>query len=903
MVNHTWIELPLTEQGKRQPIDHLVRELHEAGFMARRVRDFCTSASETEFYLEPPTTDSFVNNTIACRIDSLFTYNELLQFVKKHSDFFHQLPDDIKLKLKRDNPYLQYLLAGLYNSNVKAIHAARSVKNKNESKQELDAVWKDIDIDSTLRPYQVKAKEDILNAWSQSRHVMMQMPTGTGKTRLFVSIIADIRRHTPDAKVLIVTHRKELVEQISHSLAWHYHLPHGILSGSSSKNEQADILVSSIQTLARRIYKWSDLSDFEAWLDKLLLDKKKQKPIVEKDRLRLVSAINDLKKSYRLSSLEIAIDKIMDCRDVASQYELLKNIKAEIHTLTEHRVQSTGAGHAKADYIIVDEAHHVLAPSYRQLWQVYPEARILGVTATPYRLRRSSFTELFDTLVESLPICDFINEGYLAKYRYYTVSNRVAMIQYINRLSKFNMDGDYLLKDLDECCNKDEVISFLVDCYETYAAEKKGIVYAVNQSHGERIAEQFRKRGVTALSIDCKTPAKERAQALADFREDKLRVLVNVELFTEGFDCPSIEFVLLARPTRSLGLYLQQVGRALRPSPTDESVIILDAAGLYGRFGLPDRKRDWAVHFKGEKSKKENYNRPLGYAGGTPSYQLMIDVSHKQVIESNNIEKTPHEWSIYHIVKKQNLLNKDGNTILKRHLLVDLKQADDGNYSAWLGTRKSDCKEKSFIRFTPDLALIPDHAFDLNGCRFYAFLPHEMADSSAVNFFDTLDKREYTLSLDLESLRYTNVYSWNTDWVVMKRNSLIFHYTNRDFYPGVKECKVSFINDEPFFFTQDFIVGKYSNKHFYHRLPHGLYLYYRREGKKDVLYNAQLEPIWRGKKIEVLNDGMILYALDGQSRKVLYMDIIFGHIELAGKEIGNQVSNPVQSINQNSIGA
>ncbi len=900
MVNTTWIELPLTEQGKRRPIDNLVRQLHKAGFMARRVRDFCTSASEKEFYLENPSTDSFVNNMIACRIDSPFTYEELQRFVEEYSDFFHRLPDDMKLKLKGDNPYLQYLLVGIYHSHVKAIHAACS-KNKITSKQEYHIDWEDIDIDSTLRPYQVKAKEDILNAWNKSRHVMMQMPTGTGKTRLFVSLIADIRRHAPDAKVLIVTHRKELVEQISHSLTCHYHLSHGILSGSSSKNVQADILVSSIQTLAKRIKKWSNLCDFEAWLGKLLLHKREWKSIEYKERLRLVKEINDLKTSYHLSTSEIAVDKIMECQSAVQQHELLKKIKEEIHSLTELRMQSTGAGHAKADYIIVDEAHHVLASSYRQLWQVYPEARILGVTATPYRMRKSSFTRLFDTLVESLPVCDFINEGYLANYRYYTVSDRMAVIQYVNRLNKFNVEGDYLTKDLDECCNKDEEISFLVDCYETYAAGKKGVVYAVNQSHGERIAEQFRKRGITALSIDSKTPAKERTQALDAFREGKLRVLVNVELFTEGFDCPSIEFVLLARPTRSLALYLQQVGRALRPSPTGEDVIILDVAGLYGRFGLPDRKRDWVAHFKGEKSKKENYNRPLGYAGGTTNGELMIDVSRKQVIDSDNIEKTPYDWSIYHILKKQNLLNKYGNTILKRHLLLDLRWGNDGNYSAWLGTRESGCEEKCFIRFTPDLALIPDNAFDVNGCMFYAFQPHEAVDSSAVTF-DALDKREYTLSLELESQRYSKVYSWNTDWVVMELNGKYFHYTSRDSYPMTEECKVSLINDELYFFTQDFIVGKDSNSHFYHRLPHGLYLYYRREEEDEVLYNAQLEPLWRGKKIEVLNEGVILHNADGQSRKVLYMDILFGYVELSGKGIGKQFLNPTQSINQISIG-
>ena len=807
MANPTWIELSLTERGKRQPIDHLVRQLHKAGFVARRVRDFCTSASEKEFYLENLATDSLVNGMIACGINNQLAYKRLRLFLEGHSHFFQQLPDERRPKSGSGNSYLLYLLAGIYHSNLKAIHSARFVRRPSESRQTHDADWKAID--STLRPYQVKAKQEILNAWNKVRHVMMQMPTGTGKTRLFVSLIADIRKHAPDAKVLIVTHRKELVEQISHSLTCHYRLAHGILSGSRSKNGQAPILVSSIQTLDKRMRQW---------------------------------------------------------RNSAS---------------AERGSESAGAEAVQADYIIVDEAHHVLAPSYRQLWQVYPEASILGVTATPCRMRRAPFNRLFDTLIASLPVRDFIDGGYLADYRYYTVSNRMAMIQYVNRLNKFTADGDYPVKELDACCNNDETVAFLADCYETYAAGKKGIVYAVNQSHGERIAGQFRRRGIAARAIDCKTPAKERAQALAEFREGKLKVLVNVELFTEGFDCPSIEFVLLARPTRSLALYLQQVGRALRPSPTGEEVLILDAAGLHGRFGLPDRERDWAAHFQGEKCKKENYNRPLGYAGVSSDSQPMIAVSRNQAIAPERIEKTPHEWSICHLVEKQNLLNKHGRTILKRHLLLDLKREEDGNYSAWLGTRQSGCENRRFIRFTPELALIPDHEFDVNGCKLYAFQPGRAGGCSAAAC-EAFHKREYTLSLDLESPRYSTVYSWNTDWAVMRLNSMIFHYTGRNVYPEAKECKVSSINDEPFFFTQDFIVGKESSSHFYRRLPHGLYLYYRREGQEEVLYNAQLEPIWRGRRIEVLNEGVILHPADGRPQKISYMDIIFGQAELAG---------------------
>jgi len=139
-----------------------------------------------------------------------------------------------------------------------------------------------------------------------------------------------------------------------------------------------------------------------------------------------------------------------------------------------------------------------------------------------------------------------------------------------------------------------------------------------------------------------------------------LQVLVNVELFTEGFDCPNIDFVLLARPTRSLTLYLQQVGRALRPSPNDSDVIILDCAGLYNRFGLPERKRDWQAHFKGEKPKREDYTKlPLG----SPSvYGLMkeVDCPRKEIVYSGD---TACIYTLDH--NKYGLCDKAGRVIFQ----------------------------------------------------------------------------------------------------------------------------------------------------------------------------------------------------------------------------------------------
>ena len=874
MSNTYWVELPLTAQGRRQPMDNLVRQLHEAGFMARRIRDFCTGASEKELYLENPSDDSYVNRVLVCRVSGNGSRMALRAYAERHADLFRPVREHGNRASERDGSYLQYLLREIRDSNARSIHSSGSVADRTEENRPCHTDWKDID--RTLRPYQLKAKEDVLRAWNGSRHVMLQMPTGTGKTRLFVSLIADIRRHNPDAKVLIVTHRKELVEQISRSLSEHYHLPHGILNGSGSRNVQADILVGSIQTLARRTgncksatAKWSEVKVLGEKADRMRKLCRKRLAIAEetcRDFVgELVRVIEALRGACPLSRIEEAGEKLLQARTPSAQENLLVLIHDELRSLTESRVQITG--YSRTDYIIVDEAHHALAPSYQKLWEVYPEARILGVTATPCRLRKASFTGLFDTLVESQPMQAFIREGYLADYRYYTVSNKRAMIRQVNRLTRFNAEGDYLAGDLDACCNREEEISFLVDCYENFAAGRKGIVYAVNRSHGERIAERFREQGVTALSIDCGTPADERARTLENFRTGNLQILVNVELFTEGFDCPGIRFVMLARPTRSLALYLQQVGRALRPSPGGEEVVILDTAGLHGRFGLPDRKREWATLFKGERSKREDYNRPLGYEGAEAVGKLLVDVSRSRITESANVETTPYGWSVYHIMDKLNLMDRYGNAILKKHLLKDLKRDADGNYSAWLGIREYGCREGHFIRFTPDLALIPDNTFEVNGCRFHAF-PLQ----------GTAGRREYTLSLELESQRYSKVYSWNTEWAVMVSEDGIYYYTCPNLYPQVNECKVSLINDEPYLFTRDFIVGKNSGSHFYRRLPHGLYLYYRREGEEDVLYNAQLEPLWRGGKIEVLNEGMVLHDTDGKSRKVEYLDVLFGNV-------------------------
>lgn len=487
-----------------------------------------------------------------------------------------------------------------------------------------------------LRPYQQWAKTAVMQAWATHRNVMLQMPTGTGKTRLFVSVIADLQKRNPRLRVLIVTHRRELVEQVSRSLTVHGGLKHGILSGKLSANLTEPVMVASVQTLRGR--------------------------------------------------------------------------RAEGVT---------------ADYIIIDEAHHSLAPSWQALWHRFPDARKLGVTATPYRLKKKPFTSLYEVLLESLSMKEFIAQGYLADYVLYTASAKRTALARINRLTKFGADGDYRQEDLDTIYNVEEETAWLYDCYRNYAAGRKGIVYAVNCGHAARIARYFVEKGVTAASIDSGTSAGEREARLEQFRRGELKVLVNVELFTEGFDCPSIGFVMLARPTRSLALYLQQVGRALRPSPDGGKVLLLDTVGLQARFGLPDRKRDWQAHFRGETPPREKYNLPLGNTVGA-SAALLTEIPRETVY--TEMKRTLQGWCIASVYKRQFLLDEHQNRLLKGFDLENIRLLGDGNYSGTI-RRTGEMSLDYAFRFTPDLQLIPTDTQRMAGLTVYRHVYSRLTDA------------------------------------------------------------------------------------------------------------------------------------------------------------------------------
>ena len=423
--------------------------------------------------------------------------------------------------------------------------------------------------DIQLYDYQREMIRRIDEAFRSCQSVMVQMPTGTGKTVLLAEQVKSEERRVKNPCVWIVVHRRELVEQIKETLA-----------------KQLD---SSLFTLH--------------------------------------SSLNPLDSS--LFTLPSSLIKVFSIQWLSKHY----------HELEE-----------KPSLIIIDEAHHAVAKTYKEVMDAYPEAKKLGLTATPCRLTKRGFTDLFDVLLQSWSVKKFIADGWLSLYDYMSIREDSEDWRLVNSLKKRGADGDFSLREMSEKLNVQPSIERLCDTVMRYAANKKGITYAIDIAHAERIAQYYREHGLNAVAISSKTPPEERKQIIERFKNTncheierdlntnyhelptnchelssncrqfktqnscsgkrlyepsaKLKILITVDLFGEGFDCPDVEFIQLARPTLSLAKYLQQVGRGMRVFEGKKYCLILDNVGLYRLFGLPSDDRDWQAMFEGRVAGK-----------------------------------------------------------------------------------------------------------------------------------------------------------------------------------------------------------------------------------------------------------------------------------------------------------
>lgn len=248
--------------------------------------------------------------------------------------------------------------------------------------------------------------------------------------------------------------------------------------------------------------------------------------------------------------------------------------------------------------IVWDECHHVAAGSWGKIFHSFPNAFHIGLTATPSRLDGKGLSKWFRAMVEGPPVKELTAQGFLSPYRIFAPPG-ISVDDVGTRY------GDFVQSQLSEIVDKPSITGDAVTHYKKLAHGKRAVVFCVSIRHSEHVAAQFNESGIPALHVDGETSHEDRDRAVRLFAEGRIKVLTNVDLFGEGFDLPAIECAILLRPTQSLALYLQQVGRSLRPSPGKTEALILDHAGNCTRHGFPDDSRAWTLEGR-EFSKKKN---------------------------------------------------------------------------------------------------------------------------------------------------------------------------------------------------------------------------------------------------------------------------------------------------------
>ena len=355
--------------------------------------------------------------------------------------------------------------------------------------------------------------------------------------------------------------------------------------------------------------------------------------------------------------------------------------------------------------IVIDEAHHALAKTYKEMWERFPNAKFLGLTATPCRLNGKGFTDLFDILVQSWSVPEFISKGRLATYDFVSIKSDGMTQRLIDSLQKRGADGDYQNKEMDMLLNKKPSIERLYQSLEEFGKDRKGIVYAINISHAQKITKLYQENGVKAIAIDSKTPATERQQDIEAFKKGDIQVLVNVDIFSEGFDCPDVEFVQLARPTLSLAKYLQMVGRGLRVAKGKKNCVIIDNVGLYRVFGLPSQVWNWNAMFEGKlkvgKRKETPKDREFFLMNGEqddiqihPDSEMMMVMSHEELLQTIQYREFVDSRGEFAIIKlpdgKMTVVNRQGEQVLEPGDYRDMKLLD-GNILFYRHRRKEVC--------------------------------------------------------------------------------------------------------------------------------------------------------------------------------------------------------------------
>lgn len=255
------------------------------------------------------------------------------------------------------------------------------------------------------------------------------------------------------------------------------------------------------------------------------------------------------------------------------------------------------------EVILIDEAHHALAKSYTRILEAFPAAYVLLFTATPVRTGRNQLDQIADDIIVGKSIKELTEQGFLAPFKYYAAKDKDVDDQKLRKSST----GDYVTASIEDAVSH-KIYSHTVDEYLEKADGKQAVVYTYSVEAANHLAREFNARGITAEAIDATTPAQVRDTAVQKFRDQQLKVLVNVNLFTEGIDLPNVDCVIMVRPTMSLALYMQFSMRCLNPRP-GKTAVIIDQVGNWERFGLPNADRDWEALAKSKAKAAKSLKR------------------------------------------------------------------------------------------------------------------------------------------------------------------------------------------------------------------------------------------------------------------------------------------------------
>ena len=550
-----------------------------------------------------------------------------------------------------------------------------------------------------LFDYQEDMKERIEKALRLHRSVMAQMPTGTGKTVLLASVVESFLREHSNCNVWIVAHRRELVSQIRETIERVFSkiTPSlfTIKEGNFSKTHPSSLTLKGGSTshpdpLTLRGEGGNRPTRCSEPLRSKVGGPSKVSPdCAGWDRLGATC----LRPADGLGATSAS--------SVNPNSDMMPIKAVSIQWLSKHYDEIE----EEPGMIVIDEAHHALAKTYKEMWERFPKAKFLGLTATPCRLNGKGFTDLFDVLVQSWSVPEFISKGRLATYDFVSIKSDGVTQRLIDSLQKRGADGDYQNKEMDMLLNKKPSIERLYQSLEEFGKDRKGIVYAINISHAQKITKLYQENGVKAIAIDSKTPATERQQDIEAFKKGDIQVLVNVDIFSEGFDCPDVEFVQLARPTLSLAKYLQMVGRGLRVAKGKKNCVIIDNVGLYRVFGLPSQVWNWNAMFEGKlkvgKRKETPKDREFFLKNEKqddiqihPDSEMMMVMSHEELLQTIQYREFVDSRGEFAIIKlpdgKMTVVNRQGEQVLEPGDYYDMKLLD-GNILFYRHCRKEVC--------------------------------------------------------------------------------------------------------------------------------------------------------------------------------------------------------------------